>query len=72
MTPYLGRLIAGAVIGWFCAFAVLLICWVLDEAGEPGRQYADPLLPCVFIGYLFGVLPGVIVAGVTSPTRKRR
>lgn len=32
---------------WSMAFAALMTFWTLAELGAPGRQYADPLLPCV-------------------------
>lgn len=64
MSERVARLFAGAMIGWFLVFVVVLVAWIREEAADPGQQYADPLVPCVFAGYLFGTLPGMIVAGL--------
>lgn len=64
MSEHAARSFAGAMVGWFCAFLVILAYWTGSEMIEPGQQYADPLAPCVYLGYLFGTLPGVVVAGV--------
>jgi mannose/fructose/N-acetylgalactosamine-specific phosphotransferase system component IIC len=69
MSEYVARLFAGAMIGWFCAFVAVLVYWINGEAIEPGQQFADPLVPCVFVGYLFGTLPGMIIAGLTARRR---
>lgn len=60
------RIFIGALIGWYCAFLAILVYWTSGEMIEPGQQYADPLAPCVYLGYLFGVLPGVVVAGAVG------
>jgi hypothetical protein len=71
MTEHVARLFAGAMIGWFLVFVVVPVGWMTSEAVDPGQQYADPLVPCVFVGYLFGTLPGMLVAAFTMRKRRR-
>jgi hypothetical protein len=63
---FVGRIAAGAIVGWYCAFIAVLTHWGIGEQMEPGQQYADPLLPSLFCGYVFGVAPGILVAGLTA------
>lgn len=35
-------------------FGALMGMWLFDESGQPGQQYADPWLPCLWMGTLFG------------------
>jgi hypothetical protein len=37
---------------WAYTFSVVLACWQIDESARPGQQYADPILPCLYVGYL--------------------
>jgi hypothetical protein len=49
-----------AVAGFGLAFAAGYGYWVWAEAGLPGQQLADPLLPCLWLGTL-GAQLGLIV-----------
>lgn len=66
MPERVARLFAGAMIGWFCAFVAALVYWMSGENVDPGQQYADPMVPCVFVGFIFDTLPGMVVAGLTG------
>lgn len=46
------RALNTALIVWGVAFGVFFGYWEVAEAGEPGRQFTDPLLPCIYCAYL--------------------
>lgn len=38
---------------WVPTFQALLVYWAIAESWQPGQQYADPVLPCVFCATVF-------------------
>lgn len=58
------ELIISAIGAWFLMFPLLLAYWAAAEAAEPGRQYADPLLPCAFGAWLLGAIPAFVLHAV--------
>lgn len=57
---------------WFMTFAVFLSYWQVAEAVQPGRQYADPLLPCVACACLCAPLIDAIRSLVRVAWRRWR
>jgi len=53
------RAIVCILVAWATTFIGLLVYWGIAESVEPGQQYADPLLPCLFMASLFGPVLGI-------------
>lgn len=58
-----------ALTGWWAVAVLLLAYWIGMEDLDPGQQYADPLLPCVWLGAIFGIPVGVFAAALTRQER---
>lgn len=53
---------------WSWLFGALFACWTLDEATQPGQQYADPLWPCAYVAFLAACPTWLIVEQVRYGT----
>lgn len=59
------RQISFAAAGFALTFIVVTAYWMACEWSRPGRQYADPLWPCLFIAGL-GAMVGNAAFCVTE------